>query len=391
MIIKNIKLIIVSIVIGCLTIAGYWIYNNFKLEKVSVDIQTEAANDPLLAAKQLLERMKTPVVTIQNLPKDELDSQDTLILLQYNSILNEKNTQQLLEWVDSGGNLIIVSDVVHDNTQDIVTQPDLLLSKLNIFQYQNESPTKAEPVGFIWQKYKLKVLFDPNYYLTVDDNEPAQDISDNYGSHLLQYYYGTGIIIILSDLSFIENDKIATYDHAQFLWHLTHFERQETKVWFLNHVPKNIEGGLAGETNNWNTSTKMPTLLTLIWTHMWTVVISAIILLLFWLWSVSQRFGPLIPISKPIRRRLLEHIEASGNFLWRQGKTATLLNDARQSLIQQINRTHPNWNQLSYSQLSNQLAQRCGLSATEIEDALSNKNTDLVQTIQIFSKIRKTL
>jgi len=388
---KNIKLIIISIVISCLAIASYWIYNNFKFEKVAVNIQAEATDEPLLAAKQLLERMGTSVIIIQNLPEAELDSQDTLILLQYNSLLNEQKTQQLLEWADSGGNLIIVSDIVHDSEQSVKAQPDLLLSELNVFQYQNESPTKADPTEFMWQEYKLKVAFDPNYYLETEDNEPAQDISDKNGSHLLQYYYGTGIISILSDLSFIENDKIAAYDHAQFLWHLTHFERSETKIWLLNHVLEDMESEIIGETNDWNMPNKMPTLFALIWTYMWTVVVSAIIILLLWLWSVSQRFGPLLPISKPVRRRLLEHIEASGNFLWRHGKTATLLHNARQALMQEINRTHPNWNQLPLSQLSEQLAQRCELSATEIENALSNKNTDLVLTIQIFSKIRKTL
>ena len=388
---KNIKFIIVGVVMGCLTICGYWIYNNFKFEKIEVKLSTEANNDPLLAAKKLLEQMGTSITTIQSLTEQELNIQDTLILLQYNSLLDEQTTKKILNWVDEGGYLITVSDVIHDE-QNIDIQPDLLLANLNVFQYQNDSITEqTEPVEFMWQQYKLQVAFDPNYYLKANGDEPIQDIHSNYGSHLLQYYYGTGMISILSDLSFIENDEIATYDHAQFLWHLTHFERLETKIWLLNYMSDdNTQSNPVDKINNWNTSTKMPSLLTLIWTHMWTVVISATILL-FWLWSVSQRFGAMLPMPKPVRRSLLEHIEASGNFLWRQGKTATLLNNARQALMQQINITHPNWNQLSSSQLSQQLAQRCKLSAIEIENALISKNTDLIQNIKIISIIRKAL
>lgn len=369
-----------------LIISGYWIYNNFKFEKV--ELLTKVNNDPFLAAKKLLKQMGTSVTTIQSLPKQELNIQDTLILLQYNSLLEKQTTQKILNWVDDGGYLIIVSDVIHDE-QNIDVQPDLLLAELDVFQYQNDLiATQIEPTEFDWQQYKFQVLFDPNYYLQANDNDPIQDIQDSYGSHLFQYYYGTGMISILSDLSFIENDKIAAYDHAQFLWHLTHFERLETKIWLLNYTP--TYNPQSNPINNLDTSIKLPSLLTLIWTYMWTAVISAI-LLLFWLWSVSQRFGPILPMPKPVRRGLLEHIEASGNFLWRQGKKSTLLNNARQALMQQIKLIHPNWNQLSSSQLSQKLAQRCKLPRIEIEDILTGKNTNLIQTVKTISKIRKAL
>ncbi|MFK5971046.1 MAG: DUF4350 domain-containing protein [Candidatus Marithrix sp.] len=389
---KNIKFIIIAIVMGCLIMCGYWIYNNFEFEKVEVEFSTETNNDPLLAAKKLLEQMGTLVTTIQYFPEQELNNQDTLILLQYNNSLDEQTTQKVLNWVDNGGHLIVVSNVIH-NEQNIDIQPDLLFKKLNIFQYQNDSiATQIKPTEFMWQQYKLQVLFDSNYYLKANDDEPIKNIQNNYGNHLLQYYYGTGIIIVLSDLSFIENDKIAAYDHAQFLWHLTHFERLETKIWLLNYtLTHNTQNTPVNKINNLDTPTKIPSLLTLIWTYMWTVVISATILLLFWVWSVSQRFGPLLPMPKPVRRSLLEHIEASGNFLWRHSKTTTLLNNVRQTLMQQINATHPNWKQLSASQLSQQLAQKCKLPAIEIEDILTGKNTNLIQTVKIISKIRKAI
>jgi len=352
----------------------FWIYNNFNIVSESVEIgyEGEARDNPLLAAERLLERMGTPVKSLEFLP-DELDTQDTLIL--YGSFLNEEQIQQLIHWIEEGGHLIIVSEN--------------LLALLDIKQYQNglneAEIAQAPPTEIVFTKDTLKVAFNPDYYFEYSDYEPALEISDEYGTHLLIYYYGTGLITLLSDIAFIENDKIGEYDHAQFFWELVHLERQAAHVWLLH---SQIMEEIQPEKN-------VPSLWLLLWKNMWTVIISATILLLFWIWSASRRFGSLLPEPPRARRRLLEHIEASGHFLWRHNQAQVLLDSARQALLKRLESVHPDWLYLSQLELSQHLAQLCELPADEIEIALhgSKANTAFAFTrvLQIITQIGKKL
>jgi hypothetical protein len=373
----------------------YWFYTNFEYvtETVEIGFQGEARDNSFLAAQRLLERMGTPIKTVPNLPdiEQDLDSEDTVVVINYGPFLSENQTQQLLKWVDAGGHLIIVSETTHDVLGQS-NKPDPLLTRLHIYRYQNglenDEITKALPTAFVWEEYSLKVNFDPDYHIESGEfYDPVEQKGDQYGTHLLFYYWGSGIISVLSDLAFIENDKINQYDHAQFLWIMVNFERPANQVWFLQ-APTFFEDRASA-------NPKMPPFWTLLWTNMWTIIISLAVLLLFWLWRASRRFGPLLPTPPRIRRRLLEHIEASGHFLWQQGQAHVLLHDTRQALFKRLNTLHPDWMRLSPFQLSHRLAQVCGLPANDIEKALQNTKPDneieFTQTIQIFTQIRKTL
>ena len=56
----------------------------------------------------------------------------------------------------------------------------------------------------------------------------------------------------------------------------------------------------------------------------WPVLLPAFLALLLWLWMRSQRFGPILPDATAPRRALLEHVRASGDFLFRRGQPAAL-------------------------------------------------------------------
>ncbi|EDN68690.1 conserved hypothetical protein, membrane [Beggiatoa sp. PS] len=318
---------------GIIFYLGYWFYSHFEYvtETVEIGFQGEARDNPLLAAQHLLERMDMPIKIVESLPniEQDLDSQDTIIIIKYGPFLSENQTQQLLKWVDAGGHLIIVSETKHDVLGQ-TKQPDPLLTRLQIYRYQNglenNDITEKKPKEFVWEQYSLQVDFDPDYHIEPGEfYDPVEQKGDQYGTHLLFYYWGSGMISVLSDLAFIENDKIDQYDHAQFLWIMVNFERPATRVWFLK-APAFEQGSPSARQ-------KIPELRTLLWTNAWTIITSLAVLLLFWLWAASHRFGPLLPTPPRVRRRLLEHIEASGHFLWQQGQVHVLLHDTRQAFI----------------------------------------------------------
>ncbi|OQY46700.1 MAG: hypothetical protein B6247_27430 [Candidatus Parabeggiatoa sp. nov. 2] len=369
---EHIITVLILLTVGIVFYIGYWLYSHYEYisETVEVGFQGEARDNPLLAAERLLERMGTTAKTVHALPnvKDDLGSQDTLVLLQYGTFFSDDQTQQLFHWLDDGGHLIMSSDTLHDVVgKTTKTNLDPLLKKLRVYRHQNgldkDKIAQAPPTQFVWAQYRLQVAFNPDYYLEPSYYDPVKEISDKHGIHFLFYYYGNGIM------------------------------RTQAKV----------EGDGTGTPFE-----KIPPLWTLLWTTMWTVIISAAILLLFWLWTASRRFGSLLPTPPRARRRLLEHIEASGHFLWRQEQAHTLLHGARQALLKRLESVHPDWTHLSHAELSQRLAQVCELPADEIEEALNPHQSPLAKrgkvpgqgrisemaftrSLQIMTQIRKTL
>ena len=377
----------------------YWFFSHFERvpRQVEVGYQGEARDNPFLAAQRLLERMGTTVKTVIHLPEitTDLDTQDTLVLLEYGSFLTDTETRQLLEWVDAGGHLIMVSEILHEKER--TDEKDPLLTELRIHQYQNNLELteikQVSPTKVAWVPYHLQVAFNPNYYLEPTYYDPVKEISDEYGTHLLFYYFGTGMITVLSDMEFIENDQIGQYDHAQFLWLVIHFERSSETIWMVHPPIQELE--IPEE--------KIPLLWEPLWRNMPTIIISILSLILFWLWLASRRFGPLLPPPPRARRRLLEHIEASGQFLWRQNQAAILLQNARLALLKHLELVHPDWMQLAQTELNQHLAKLTGLSAREIDKvlnpsqaskgAMKEMDTEFAFTraIQILTQIRKQL
>lgn len=374
--------IIISLMIISILGLIYWFYNNFNYisETVEIGYQGEARKNPVLAAERFLARMGTSVES-QILDDDlswdffdVLNREDTLILLRKGRHLTEDQKSLLLRWIKAGGHLIMGSQ-----------QNDALLTEFRITLNDLDKPQLAQtsPIAFYWKGYPLQVAFNPNYELR-PLYEPKTKISDQYGTYALFYYLGEGYVTIFSDLEFIKNNQVGEYDHALFLWHLVHLERPATRVFLLYNQTQ-----LGTDSNN-----KMPSLWRLLWTNMSAVIISALLLLLFWLWSTSRRFGSLLPEPPRARRRLLEHIEASGQFLWKQDQAIMLLTTVRKALLKRIESVHPDWIRLSRRKLSQQLAQISDLSADEIEMALqeTKPKTELVFTknIQVLTQIRKT-
>jgi hypothetical protein len=380
---KHAQIIIGLIIISILFLVASWFYNNFNYvsETVEIGYQGEAGKNPLLAAERFLERMGISVeshILDNNLSwyffEDVLNKEDILILQRNGRNLTEDQKYLLFEWLKAGGHLILDAE-----------KDDALIKKFRItLDFKKVKLTKISPTTFYWQGYSLEIAFNSNNHLK-PFYEPKAKISNQNGTYGLFYYFNRGYLTILSDLAFIENTQIGKYDHAEFLWHLVNSELLARRV-FLLYTPTVKDG---------NSKNEIPSLWQLLWTNMSAVIISALLLLIFWLWTVSRHFGPLLPEPPRARRRLLEHIEASGQFLWKQDQAIMLLKTVKQDLLKRIELVHPDWIQLSRRKLSQQLSQISEFSVNEIEIALQEikPKTELIFTInvQILTKIRKIL
>ncbi|MCV6638203.1 DUF4350 domain-containing protein [Candidatus Albibeggiatoa sp. nov. NOAA] len=371
-----------------------WFFRNYEYvtEDIYVGYQGKARHNNLYAAQLLIEKMGIPSETIRPVNKlhiETLNTQDTIVLKQNDYALAEFYTERMLYWVSQGGHLILNSSVLHSQEYEEADDDevgDYFLQRLQVLRQQNDNVENNATAKFNWQGYKLEVDLSLYYYLE-SENFTSDRIETEYGTQLLSFVHGNGRVTILSELDFIKNDEIGDYDHAQFLWLLVNFDnRQPSKVWLVL-----TSGG------------QFPSFFELLWKNMKWILISGGVWLVIWLWYVSRRFGFILPVPEKSRRRLLEHVEASGQFLWQQKQSHYLLHRVQQQTWQRLAIVHPQWLHLPQDQLCQHLADITQIQALEINHALELaqtseqavhiqfSETDFTRAIQVFNMIRKVL
>ena len=140
-------------------------------------------------------------------------------------------------------------------------------------------------------------------------------------------------MLVVND-SFLRNTSLGEHDHAEWLWRLAGQGRPNEVIRWTRGVRS-------------RGSAEVPGLLALLWEHARPLMIAALVLLLAWVWARTRRFGPVRPDPPPIRRRLGEHIDASGHFSWRRDRGPELLRAVRSRLEHEVARHHPGWGRLS--------------------------------------------
>jgi hypothetical protein len=193
------------------------------------------------------------------------------------------------------------------------------------------------------------------------------------GVALVSRALGRGRIVVLTDLGIFQYRAIGELDHALLLWHLV---KGAGKVWLVS-------------------DNDMPPLWQWLWQHAMETVTAASLLLLLWLWSRAPRFGPPVEETAPARRRILEHIEAAGRFLWQHKKQERLLQSVRDALTADVARRHPAWTGMSDEEKIGHLASLSGRRAEEVRALLqgagAHRRQDFFHVIRQLETIRKTL
>lgn len=335
--------IILLIVLLALSAAGYWAYENMTLEEVKIPSlpKGEAATNDLYAAQRLLESLGANAqsqVGFQAPPEGD-PKRGVLILPTERRALTPRQRKQLLDWAAAGGHLIVVTYTLKDEGD----AADPMLDELGVTQYMRKPPKKkadednpfasdnektAKPApkrkparaspfakpsdgecpaqtesGDLAPRFpaqSLRVCFDPRFRVEADDNE-VWSVASRRGTHAAMIAHGAGRVTVLTDYEFMTNGHIGRADHADFL---TALVGPDVKGLNVVLTPREDVDGLP----------------LLIWRHGWTVVTVAALLIATMLWRGGTRFGPLEPRPEPVRRSVLEHVRAMGEFLWRRGE-----------------------------------------------------------------------
>ncbi|MCK5697210.1 MAG: hypothetical protein KAI02_03555 [Gammaproteobacteria bacterium] len=424
--------IALSLVLLAVLLIGYWFYNNYNwvTEKQTIGFQGLAKKNHLLAADFFLRKMGISTHQINNWSefRDLPSSKHTLLITTQTTInliimgfrltqsddlfSNKKSTlplerstnnsthkkwvQPLLAWVESGGHIIIEAKYLFKGASDIestVTSSALSLSKelLNdwsLFSTYHDVVNNDLPIPFFLNDTENKKAINVNfpYDITLmrtpsdkplsSDKIPIWTINDDTAQYLMQFSVGKGLLTVLTSTSMFKNRAIDDYDHAQFLHYLVQLPEHDAGVWLIN-------------------VDDIPSLWQWLWNNAWMIILSVVCLLFLWLWRVPFRFGPVLNDIPLERRRLLEHIKASGYYHWDNNEASYLLKQVQQRLWGQIRRMHPSIPQNDRLHAYQMLSDLTGIKQTLIQKALLKEETisdsQFTEKIQMLELIRAKL
>jgi hypothetical protein len=335
--------------LGALLVAlGLWFYMNFERVTVRehVGFKGEAARKPLLAFTRLLERMGVQVrAPRERLDPGELPAGATLILPSGREAYTPAHAEALHAWVAAGGHLLVKAE--RPRTRDSV------LDALKIGRKESRSGSPAlAPVRFPHAERSLNVQMPMSFEIVdLDPSRTRFVAKGRAGTTVLHLEVGRGRVTVVPSMAFLTNDSIGEHDHAAFAWELLRLVPETTAVVIAPHIdPPSIFTWLAGNAR--------------------AALAGMAALLLAWAWRAAVRFGPAEPEPARERRRLLDHLRASGRFLWRASAEPKLLAAARETCLHRISRTRPALLDLQPGDRAERLAALTGLARGDILHAL---------------------
>lgn len=373
-----------------LGVAGFFALFERVEDEVEVGYQGAARTNPFLAAERLFTRLGAPARTLAASPTVLPPPDHALLLLSPVRSLSEERFAQILDWVRQGGKLIVTPDeapsldpILRHWSVGVADEPDADepdADEPDADEPDADEPDAGEPEVFevsLLEGVEARVEMPRTRRLVIGRKDTQVEKGTEAGLAFVRYAEGEGTVTFLSDAGFLTNARIGRHDHAALAFTL--IRGANTKV------PAGVWIAIRDE---------VPTLGRLLARHAWMALASGALLIMAWLWYAGARFGPRLPVPPRDRRSLLEHVEASGDFLWRTGRGDELLQGARQALLHRIDVREPGWSRLPAPELTQRLAAGARLPAARVDRALHGSAAtpaDLVHALQTLETLRRTL
>jgi hypothetical protein len=307
------RLLLFGGVVVLIALAVVWFRNNFEKVPVKewVGASGEAQRRPFLAAARLAERMGWRARELRSVPELEtLPATGVLLMPNRRQALTAERREALLHWAERGGHLVVEAE--------LIGVPDPLLEQLGVTR--TEGPLPARAVRVEPSPGRALNVFMPS---TVKLGGGTGEVRLRAGDQVLSLTRGRGAVTVLSTLQFARNRSIGTGDHAEFLWHVLGMTPSRELVVYWS----------PGRLSLW----------TFLKANAAPALAACAALLFLWLWSIMPRFGPVAPDAPPGRRRLLDHLRASGRYYWTKGLRSRLVLAARDAALRRIARAQPDF------------------------------------------------
>ena len=374
-----------SLVLGGLVLIAFvgiaiWVLMSFerRVEQIPVGYSAEARRNPLLAAERFLSALGVAAEAVPgrsrlwHLPPSE----DVLVTLGLGPLSAERRAR-LLDWLEQGGQLVVEAIEVWREE----APPEDLLSDLGLRLRQadggeDERPSTASDAvlarsSMASDDRPLSLAFQAEYWLEGTDADEPLAVLDGR-ARALRRAIGKGQLVVLSDSKLLTNAEIGRHDHAAFLARLVR-PAADGKVWLLY-------------------DSSLPWLGALLWALAPYTLASAVLAVVVWLWSLGDRLGPIRGAPDRRRRDLIEHLDAAGDFLWRHGGAAHLIEASRKRILGDWLRDHPEAARADSSAQAQAIAAATDEPLEQVYRALHTQPQDaraLVDQARLLQRLRR--
>ncbi len=375
--------LIIAFTVAAVLLGGlgvWWFLENYKRVPEQIDLppKGEASYNPLYALKLSLRDAGQRVESRQRLRLDEhrLKPADTVLMMGDLRALSQADADKLLDWVARGGHLVVTtpSPGVAIDDADVP-----LLTELGIAPYDDLPECMGLQVDKLPHHDEFCAgrrfyFYDEDVRVLAAWTEENEDGLD-YG--FARVGWGDGTVDVIAELDFVQNDKLDDVPHVALTRQLLQPNWGKRGTFHLIY------------------SADMPPLWKLLLDHGWRALLPLALALLVWLWMRAERLGPLLPRPPMDRRSLLEHVQASGEHLYRYGRRATLYAAVHDAFMRRLRQRDPYAAALEGPAQIDAIAKRTGLSKDEVEAALryprSGDRKDFVQRIARLLQLRRKL
>lgn len=374
-----------ALLFACLAAAAIWFLSNFerRTESEPVGFQGMARHDRWLAAQRLLQRMGAKAQAVRSLSElGGLPPTATLLLARGRQSLTPQTRQNILDWVRQGGRLVVEAEPPY--------QPDPLLDALGVRRKtvktaddrKGNDDDHGNPalVEIALPADLAPVTVRMSGHIDLQTDGALARFGGRQGTAVLLLQYRPGYVLVLNEFDALSNRSIGMHDHAEFLWRIAQVDQGTPSVFFFSD-PRKLS------------------LVEWLRTNAWSAVAGSALLLVVWLWHAVPRFGPIAPDPERARRRLLDHLRASGRFLWAHGGSQLLVDSAREACLRRIARVHPDLIAAAgtehEAERTARLAELIGLDAEQSRMLFSQKAptrmTDFLHTIRLYQTVHERL
>lgn len=424
-----------ALAVGALLLCGsgaLWWFTNMERAVVLHWAPSDAATEnPMLAATRLLQQhgRKVQVVgTLDELPLATL-ADGVVLMANTHGMTTARQAGLVQAWVERGNVLVTqprrlgskeeavatadAPDGEEDNEEDREEQPapakaasrpkgpaplapldeaDPLAVRLGVRTTyaqgltarcdERARPLKSEPEEGTWSRLACLAMPASGAVLEADTRRTilvtvaggaTPTWQDARAEALRSYPQGKGQVVMLA-ANYFHNQVLYDFDHGELLLALAKMQPRGP-FYIVQRL------GIA------------PWYVTL-WKNFSPLLLVLAALLCAALWMALRRFGPLLPPARQERRSLMEHISASGKWLWQTDSgREQLLAAVRSATLETVQRRVPGLAGKSMPRQLAMLAELSGIAEARLEQALhtraSNKPQEFTRQIRTLEELRK--
>jgi hypothetical protein len=375
------RTIAVLLVGGLVVLLGAWFLatHDRVTQQDWVGPSGDARLRQFLAAQRFAERMGFNVSEVRSMPElDALSASARLLVPNRRQELHAEKIADLVRWVENGGHLIVEAE--------LLGVPDPLLDRLGVSRSAVEPGQKPFAVEVPGAARRLSVYFGDALRLDTAQGE----VHLRAGANVVSFARGRGMVTAASSLRFARNPgyddhfarlgkraqrSIGAHDHAEFFLRVLSLTPGSELVVYFRPQRLSLWGFLRD--------------------HAAPALAAAGLLLLLWLWSIIPRFGPVAPDAPPGRRRLLDHLRASGRYYWVKGLRSRLVVAARDAALRRMARAQPDFAAASQSERISRVSSIANISKEDaarfIGAAGAMRGADFIRITQHAQRVHSAL